>query len=306
MLSKTATAFTISGLEHLDKNKNYLFIGNHRDIVLDPALVNYALKICGYHTVRIAIGDNLQSKSFISDLMRLNKSFIVKRSIKGPREKVVALRHLSHYIHHWITVDRCNIWIAQGEGRAKDGRDITQPAIVKMLAMSKPKEMDFTEYINSLSIVPVAISYEIDPCDALKARERYIRASTGSYKKGDQEDFDSIAKGLMGNKGDIHLSFGDVIEGNYQNAEEVAQEIDRQIISQYKLQDFNRIAYNAINESKVFTEISQTKSASFQQRLSTLPVEHKPFMLEMYANIVSLRKEIRSSKGESDPIQSNN
>ncbi len=286
MLAKTATSFTISGLEQLDKDRNYLFIGNHRDIVLDPALVNYALKTCGYPTVRIAIGDNLQSKSFISDLMRLNKSFIVKRSIKGPREKVNALRHLSKYICHSVHNDHSNIWIAQGEGRAKDGRDVTQPAIIKMLAMSKPKEQDFNSYIRSLSIVPVAISYELDPCDANKARELFLRETTGSYQKRATEDFESISRGIKGNKGGIHLSFGTVMDQDYADAEEVAHEIDRQITSIYYTHDSNRICYQLKTIGNINEDISTSKRNSFENRLTLIPNQYRSYAIDMYANVV--------------------
>ena len=286
MLAKTATSFTISGLEQLDKDRNYLFIGNHRDIVLDPALVNYALKTCGYPTVRIAIGDNLQSKSFISDLMRLNKSFIVKRSIKGPREKVNALRHLSKYICHSVHNDHSNIWIAQGEGRAKDGRDVTQPAIIKMLAMSKPKEQDFNSYIRSLSIVPVAISYELDPCDANKARELFLRETTGSYQKRATEDFESISRGIKGNKGGIHLSFGTVMDQDYADAEEVAHEIDRQITSIYYTHDSNRICYQLKTKGNINEDISTSKRNSFENRLTHIPNQYRSYAIDMYANVV--------------------
>jgi glycerol-3-phosphate O-acyltransferase len=299
MLSKTSTSFTISGLEQLDKDRNYLFIGNHRDIVLDPALVNYALKICGYPTVRIAIGDNLQSKSFISDLMRLNKSFIVKRSVKGPREKVRALRHLSKYIAHSVLKDHSNVWIAQGEGRAKDGRDITQPAIIKMLAMSKSSEEEFSSYIKSLSIVPVAISYELDPCDADKARELFIRETGGSYQKRPTEDFESISKGIKGNKGGIHLSFGVPLDRAYDSAEEVANEIDRQITTIYRAQDTNKMCHQLKSQGSIGEIISTTKAIGFEQRLSNIPDTYRSYAIDMYANVVERKLDLGLTEDES-------
>lgn len=300
MLAKTSTSFTISGLEQLDKDRNYLFVGNHRDIVLDPALVNYALKLCGYPTVRIAIGDNLQSKSFISDLMRLNKSFIVRRSIKGPREKVRAIRHLSRYIAHSAHHDHSNIWIAQGEGRAKDGRDITQPAIIKMLAMSKPSDQDFSSYIKSLSIVPVAISYELDPCDADKARELYLRNTEGSYQKRPTEDFESISKGIKGSKGGIHLSFGTVLDQDYANPEEVAKLIDQQITAIYLAQDTNRMCYQLKTQGTISRAISATKTHSFEQRLSNIPDSYRSYAIDMYANV--LERKLSLGVTEEEPL----
>lgn len=296
MLKNSSTSFTVSGLEHLDKDKNYLFIGNHRDIVLDPAMVNYALKTCGYQTVRIAIGDNLQSKNFISDLMRLNKSFIVRRSIKGPRERVMALRHLSGYIYKSVMHDKSNVWIAQGEGRAKDGRDITQPALIKMIAMSKPKEQGFSEFINSLQIVPVSISYEYDPCDADKARELYTRATTGSYQKVQGEDFTSIAKGIKGNKGDIHLGFGHVLNGTYVNANDVAHALDREIINNYKVHPINQLSHQLKYNLIDLNDISSNKKIMLQARLNGIPEEHMPYVIDMYANVIDLQKEMKEDK----------
>ncbi len=304
MLAKTSTSFTISGLEQLDKDSNYLFVGNHRDIVLDPTLVNYALKLCGYPTVRIAIGDNLQSKSFISDLMRLNKSFIVKRSIKGPREKVRAIRHLSRYIAHSVLQDNSNVWIAQGEGRAKDGLDITQPAIIKMLAMSKPSDQDFSSYIKSLSIVPVAISYELDPCDGDKARELYLRKTEGSYQKRLTEDFESISKGIKGSKGGIHLSFGTVLDQEYANAEEVANQIDQQITAIYLTQDTNRMCYQLKTQGTISGAISTSKTHSFEQRLSNIPDSYRSYAIDMYANV--LERKLSLGVAEEEPLSNVN
>ncbi|NNC55548.1 MAG: cytochrome C oxidase Cbb3, partial [Pseudomonadales bacterium] len=171
MLEHTTTDFSVVGLNKHSLATPHLFISNHRDITLDPALTNYAIHHEGGDTLRIAIGDNLLSKPYASDLMRLNKSFIVRRKISKPRELLASLKILSRYIWHSLHVDNENVWIAQREGRAKNGMDRTEPAIIKMLAIARPKELGFADYINSLRIVPVSISYEFDPCDALKAHE---------------------------------------------------------------------------------------------------------------------------------------
>ncbi len=306
MLKNSSSSFTVSGLEHLDKDNNYLFISNHRDIVLDPALVNYALITCGYPTVRIAIGDNLHSKNFISDLMRLNKSFIVKRSIKRPRERVTALRHLSSYIQHSLLIDQNNVWLAQGEGRAKDGNDRTQPAIIKMLSMSKPADIEFADFIKSLVIVPVAISYEYDPCDADKARELYIRASEGKYQKLPQEDFESIAKGIKGNKGDIHISFGTPLTDHIDTPEQVAHLIDQQIISNYRVHDANRIAFELQSQVAPSNDISPNKRSVFDQRLSHVADHHKPYLIDMYANVLGRKKDLKVNIDDIAVSASNN
>ena len=140
------------------RDRPYLFISNHRDIAMDPAFVNWVLYQNGFKTLRIAIGDNLLTKPFASDLMRLNKCFIVNRSATSPREKLKAAKKLSAYMHHSLTQDKSNLWIAQREGRAKDSLDITNPAIISMLALNKPKQEAFGDYIASLNIVPVSIS----------------------------------------------------------------------------------------------------------------------------------------------------
>ena len=145
LLDKQTDKITVSGLDQLDSNGAYLYICNHRDIAVDPALVGLSLDRAGHSTPRIAIGDNLLSKPFTSDLMRLNKSFIVKRSVNGRREKLKALMQLSSYIRHSITSENSSIWIAQREGRAKDGLDRTDTALIKMLALGKPKEQEFAE-----------------------------------------------------------------------------------------------------------------------------------------------------------------
>jgi len=171
MINRTITDLSSSGIDKLKPGRNYLFISNHRDITMDPALVNYVMHLHDHDTVRIAIGDNLLTKPYVSDLMRLNKSFIVNRSAKGNKEKFKAMKHLSAYIHHSITEDRENCWLAQREGRAKDGLDRTNTAIITMLGMNRPKTQSFADYIRELHIVPLSISYEWDPCDLLKARE---------------------------------------------------------------------------------------------------------------------------------------
>jgi hypothetical protein len=289
MLATTSRGFSVSGLDQLAADEAYLFIGNHRDIVLDPALVNYALKSLGRDTVRIAIGDNLQSKSFIADLMKLNKSFTVKRGINMPRERVMALRHLSEYINHSIMVDRASIWIAQGEGRAKDGNDRTQPAIIKMIAMSKSKDESFGDFINRMNIVPVTISYEYDPCDADKARELHIRAQTGSYHKRESEDFESILKGIRGYKGHIHVAFGTPLKESYADAQEVAGALDHQIIPNYQVRPAHIVACDQIGlkyDHGRYDIPNKEEIDYFLKRMEAIPKEYREVALASYAQVV--------------------
>ncbi len=288
VIEKTSPKLTFSGLENLQQNKPYLFISNHRDIVMDPAFVNYALYHNGFDTMRIAIGDNLLQKPFVSDLMRLNKSFIVKRSASGIREKMAAYMGLSSYIHHSIE-DGCPIWIAQREGRAKDGIDQTDPAIIKMLYMSQKKgAQSFSEYINKLNIVPVVISYEYNPCDQLIAKELQQKFETGKYEKEPGEDMKSIVTGIVGFKGHVHISFGKPLEDSYQDAESVASAIDQQIKSDYVLHPSNYIAASLLSQSELqlSTEINQEKYDAFIQRLEKCEESTRPYFLALYANAI--------------------
>lgn len=290
MLRQTTDGLTVSGLEALNVDAPCLFVSNHRDIALDPAFVNWALHINGEDTVRIAVGDNLLHTDWVADLIRLNKCFVVKRSTGGRREKLAAAKLLSEYIHHSLQHDKQHIWIAQREGRAKDGIDLTNPAILSMLAMNKPKEATFSEYITSLRIVPVSISYEFDPCDTRKAKERYQSLQQGTYDKPDNEDLNSIIKGFTGKKGRVHVHFGEVINDSFESAKELAKHIDEKILSAYRLFPTSQMALELIendtqrakNESSVK---EQAKAKQYlQERAQSLNSEEYTLLLEMYAN----------------------
>ena len=283
MIASTTEGVTYSGLEQLDSQKGYLFISNHRDIAMDPAFVNWGLYKCGLETVRIAIGDNLLRKPCATELMRLNKSFIVKRSVKGPREMMKAFNELSAYIAHSLTEGH-SIWIAQKEGRAKDGDDKTDPAILKMFYMAgKQQKRSFAEYMQSLNIVPVAISYEFDPGDEAKARELVERAQSGSYEKGEFEDIDSIVAGIVGGKGRVHVSLGKPLSGDYESPEELAQAIDQAIHSQYRLFPSNLLAAGQADG------VTADERQRFEARLALMPSELRDTVRAMYAKPVENR-----------------
>jgi len=303
MINDTTSALTHSGVDKLGKERANLFLSNHRDITLDPAFVNYTLYHSGQNTVRIAIGDNLLTKPYVSDLMRLNKSFIVKRSATGVRAVFAAFKKLSAYILLSITEDRENIWIAQREGRAKDGRDKTEPAIIKMLSMNKPKNQDFSEYMASLNVVPVSISYEYDPCDYAKANELYEKQVSGSYEKELHEDVASIALGISGLKGSVHVSYGEVITGNFDDAEAFALEVDRQVIKNYVLHPSNYFAYIALynhTPEGVYGSLQEPFDADrlavhkndFMQRVDSYPQHLRKIVLEIYANPILAKQEM--------------
>ncbi|WP_261818086.1 1-acyl-sn-glycerol-3-phosphate acyltransferase [Vibrio gallicus] len=280
-LDSTADSVTFEGLDKLNKESSYLFISNHRDIAMDPALVNYGLHNSQHQTVRIAIGDNLLRKPCATELMKINKSFIVKRSAKGPREMLKTLGLLSSYIKHSLET-RNSIWIAQKEGRAKDGNDFTDPAIIKMIQLEgRKRKLPFAEYVKSLKIVPVAISYEYDPCDLAKAKELHQKATQGSYEKSEFEDIESIVKGITGYKGRIQVSFGDVIEGDIDTPDALAAEIDRQIHANYKLFPINLLAADVENAS-----IDDKTRDNLQQKLAQLDDGAHQYLLDGYANPV--------------------
>lgn len=297
MVNTRVKSLTVSGLDKLDKNQAYLFISNHRDIAMDPAFVNWVLFQNDSNTLRIAIGDNLLTKPFASDLMRLNKSFIVNRSAKAPREKLKAAKHLSAYIYHSIVNEHSSIWIAQREGRAKDGCDKTNSAVLGMLTLNKPKDVLLSEYVRSLHIVPVSISYELDPCDAAKARELFLHKTEGSYEKEEHEDVRSIALGIAGQKGNIHLTFGQEFTADYQDNDELVAELDKQILSNYVLHATNCFAYEMLYKQIPVVKYSaqqiaydpqklQQEKAEFVARIDAMPEEHREIALAIYANPV--------------------
>ena len=278
-LASTTQGVTYSGLEKLDKETAYLFVSNHRDIAMDPALVNYGLHMSHHRTVRIAIGDNLLKKPCATELMRLNKSFIVKRAIKAPREMMKALGTLSSYIKHSLDTGH-SVWIAQREGRAKDGNDYTDPAILKMFHVEGRKQkIAFPDYMKALKIVPVSISYENDPCDVAKARELFEKATHGRYEKGEFEDIESIIQGIVGEKGRVHVAFGDVIDTDFEDADQLAKEIDRQIHLHYKLFPINLLAAGN-------NDIEDAVQAKLQSKLEQLPQQAHQYLIDSYANPV--------------------
>lgn len=246
-VNRTSSGLTISGLDTLPRDRACLFVGNHRDIAMDPALAILSMFKEGHETSRIAIGDNLLTKQFAADMMKLNKSFVVKRNAGSRREKLQAATQLSNYIYHSVVNDNEHVWIAQRSGRAKDGLDRTNPALAAMFAMTKDKETPFADFWRKLHIVPLSISYEWDPCDALKAKQIYFEEHKEmEYRKGEHEDLGAIAKGITGFKGHIHTAFGTPIDGDFNDVATLAEEIDRQVIGNYVLHPTNLIAYQMV------------------------------------------------------------
>lgn len=285
MISETAE-LSVEGLEQLDPGQSWLFISNHRDITLDPALTNRMLHEAGHRTVMIAIGDNLLKERWVADLMRLNKSFIVRRALSGPRELLAASRHLAQFIRTMIAGNHGPIWLAQREGRAKDGVDSTEPAVIKMLSLARDRQTEsVADLLMELRIVPVAIAYELDPCDGAKAAER---AAGSGYIKAEQEDVLSIGRGITGQKGRVHLSFGTPLTSEATDVDAVVQAIDSQIVARYRLFETALWAWQRLeqtDERPALTIHRGTVSREeFHTRIDALPEAHRPLALAMYAN----------------------
>lgn len=311
-LDNTTDGYSFGGLDQLDPNQAYLFISNHRDIALDPAIVNLALHTIELDTVRIAIGDNLLSKPFASDLMRVNRSFIVKRSVEGRREKLESLKTLSAYIRHSVVEDKASCWIAQAEGRAKDGNDRTETALLKMLTLSKTKQQTFSEAIGQINLMPVSISYEYDPCIVEKTRELFAANQGENYVKTEFEDLDSIQKGFLGYKGRVQVNFGGVMDAVFDTAEDLAVEVDRQIHSLYQIFPSNIVAWK-IQQGDDADGLDQLKQqwpeedwsqaeAKFKDHLNLVPIEQQSLVIDAYAAPVKNQLDYQQSSSDADSL----
>lgn len=282
LIKTTTGGLTVSGLENLVRGQGYVYVTNHRDIALDSTFMNYALGTNNYDTALMLVGDNLLYVLWLEDFFRLTGSIIVKRHLPK-KEQYEELVQLSHYIDSQIKEGH-SIWMAQREGRAKDGNDATNPAVIKMLAISQRKKpVEFSEYINRIRILPVAISYEYNPCDYIMARELFFKDTRGSYKKKKREDVISMVRGIKEPKGRIHLAFGTPLAGEFSSAEDVAAAIDGQIHKNYQLWESNLVAFEELTREKVPQEISKEKREEFLDRVRELKPETQLYLLRMYA-----------------------
>ena len=239
MIKSSISNFTVSGIENLDTDSSYLFISNHRDISLDAALLNLSLSRAGHKTFNMAVGNNLMKEKWASDLMRLNKSFIIQRS-GSKKEIYTGLSLASQFIQHTILEANESIWIAQKQGRAKDGIDFTDPAMLKMIHLTQRKKQTLGEYFNALKVVPVSISYEFDPNDCVKAIELSSIEENKQYQKSDNEDLNSIANGINGQKGNVNIDVSKpIVLSDEASYEVVANQISNSILSMYHLQPTN-------------------------------------------------------------------
>ena len=281
IIKDTCETFHYSGLNNLKPNTSYLFISNHRDITLDPAFLNLALHRNNFSTVNIAVGSNLMDQKWAADLMRLNKSFIIPRTGKSKREIYRSLNNVSEFIYEKLKIKNESIWIAQREGRAKDGMDITDPAILKMIHLVRRKDLSISRFFNEVRVIPVSISYEFDPNDLNKALEIYKQKQDGFYKKDDREDLDSISRGISGYKGSVILKIGKQINFTDDSYDLIADEITKQISNQ-----FHNHSTNIDARSIIKNEINLSDNMYFSKRLKNQPEEVIQIMLRQYANSV--------------------
>ncbi len=292
----------IDGIENIKDYASCLHISNHRDIVLDSALLCKCLIENDLKTVEIAIGDNLLIYPWITDLVRANKSFIVKRG-GGVREMLTNSQRLSAYISHTLQTKAQSIWLAQREGRCKDSNDRTQESLLKMLNMGGESK-NFLDNMQSLNLCPVSISYEYDPCDYLKAKEFQQKRDDAAYKKSPADDLINMQTGIMGHKGRITFRFMSSINDSIKAIEtdnkneqiaRVASLIDQSIHSGYELYSGNLVAYDLLFGTDTFTqEYTNEEKITFENYLQTqlnkIELENKDEaflrerILEMYAN----------------------
>lgn len=277
IIDRTTSGVSFSGLDQLDKSKGYLFISNHRDIILDAAIMNFLVAREGLDTTEIAIGDNLLIYDWILHLVKLNGAFEVKRNLPA-RELLVASKKMSTYMRQRITQQNISVWIAQREGRTKDGNDQTQIALLKMFNLSN--EQDFLAGFEELNIVPLTISYEREPCGISKVEELYRKKVDGAFVKTEKDDLTSMAMGLIRPKGRVHFAFGkplqvaDAIESGESTNEKLrllADAIDKEIYSNYQLYPFNYLAADLLRgENKYAEKIDAASREKFHEMLNDL------------------------------------
>lgn len=263
IIDATIDNFTSSGIEGIEKDKGYLYISNHRDITLDSLLLQYTLFTHGLSTTATTLGDNLLRSQFIIDICRINRAVRVIRKTDdiSPREFLQNSQHLAEYIRWYISQGK-SMWISQRNGRTKDGIDATDQGVLKMVSLSGPS--DFVENFSELSIAPIAISYQYEPCDIKKAIETTVNLMGGSYQKGKNEDVNSILYGIRMPKGDVNITICEPITreeleecGKLPKAEAykmLKEIIDNRIYKNYKLHDTNYIAHDILHRSKQYSE----------------------------------------------------
>ena len=301
MIENTTDGFSYSGLENLS-DKPTLFIGNHRDISLDAAFLNYLLYENNMKTVKIAIGDNLLDGSFAESLMRLNKSFIVHREIKGVKETLRKLTKLSSYINYSLTTENENIWIAQREGRANDGNDFTDEGVLKMLYLNQRKEVALSDWVESVNLTPISISYEYDPLDLIKAKGWRDRESL-TQEEISSSDLNEMATGIFGYKGKVHLHICKPVSFKGNDIRNLAKVIENAIIENYKVWPISYAAISLLPDLQLSASFikqdAETKKELmyFKKRFKSIDPDIVHECLMTYARPLINKEKARLSTG---------
>lgn len=300
IVKQTSDGLSFGGFENLKQGESYLFIANHRDILLDSAMLQVLLVDHGMETSEISFGSNLMMNPFVIEAGKVNRMFKVERSINS-KESLLMSKKLSEYILYTITEKKLSVWIAHRKGRAKNGIDKTDTVILKMLDMAN--STDFVRHFKSLKIVPVTVSYEYEPCGKYKVNELFVSKNT-EYIKQPGEDLNSILKGITEYKGRIHLQMGKPLVNELDELEEIKNKneryqmlselIDKQIYNDYKLWPTNYIAYDLLtNENKFENKYTTHEKEKFisimNSELDSIKnnnAESVKIYLEMYANPV--------------------
>ena len=292
IVAETTEGLTFSGVERLDPRRAYLFISNHRDIVCDPALVNFTLWKNGFETSQIAIGDNLLNEGFETDLMRLNKSFVIRRGEKGARAQLAAMTLTSKYVRQTLEGGE-SVWIAHREGRTKDGFDRTEAAIFKMFALAYGRGVKgFAAWRAAVDLVPVSISYEVDPCAPLKARELFLTERDGVYEKAPGEDLVSIQTGIGGFKGRVHVAFGAPVDAGIDEVGALTRHVDTEIVRSLINYPTHQEACARLTDGAVRVAMSSRVRAAFDAAVDATDREHRSHLLAQYANQVENKRRL--------------
>jgi len=309
VLAQSSEGFTTSGFDKLDKGTAYLYISNHRDIILDTSLLNITLIEYEMIMTASAIGDNLVKKPFFATLSKLNRNFLVRRGLPL-RELLESSKLMSEYIRELLLSENRSVWMAQREGRTKDGNDATHTGVLKMLSMAANKE-NLATYFQKLKIVPLSVSYEYDPTDSLKLPQVLANLKNEVYIKEENEDFKMLLNGLIGQKKHVHLhaakpldiELAPLFETHNANAQikMLAKIIDNEIISNYKLWATNYIAYDMLFQTdKYATFYTSHEKELFKRRLQRkIDAEDAQAVerfLGMYANPVVNKEAILAEK----------
>lgn len=301
MIEKTTDGFTYSGQENLTDQPT-LFIGNHRDISLDPAFLNYLLHLKELNTVRIAIGDNLLDGGYAEIIMRLNKSFVVHREIKGVKETLRKLSKLSAYINQSLWLDKESIWIAQKQGRANDGNDFSDEGVLKMLFLDEKKSKSINEWRKAVNLTPIVISYEYDPLDSVKAKG-WDHQEDWTLEQRNKNDIHELSTGIFGYKGRVHLHICKPICREIESTRDLSETIQKEILSNYHIWPTNEAALSLLPQLNPDNLINSHPSkyrealALLKSRSEMLDEKEKKAFLMAYARPLINKKKAKLSSG---------